>query len=88
MQCRSAWATVQGRLEAPPRRQVFESIADREHGLAALQIDLSCREERVTGKCVQEWISGCWRDADVEVDRLCRSVVVSRIALKRERDGR
>jgi hypothetical protein len=37
---------------------------------------------------VYQWISGCWRDADVEVDGLCRSVVVSRIALKRERDGK
>jgi hypothetical protein len=35
---------------APPRRQVFESIADRERGPAALQVDLSCREKRVSGK--------------------------------------
>ena len=31
--------------------------------------------------------SGCWRDADVEGDRLGRRVVISRVALQREGDG-
>jgi len=43
--------------------------------------------EGVSGEMCARVDSGCWRDTDVEGDRLCRRVVVSRIALKRERNG-